>query len=115
MEIKKSEMFSNELKTLKEGVITAIKLRINLFFKNSGDDVVKEICFAEIETINGNPIFRESDEDFSTSCIDSIRLGVNEELIFTYSSELQDLKIGRKDDLFIDNVIDILTVLEELE
>lgn len=112
MKIKKSELFLDELEILKENLIIAIKLRINQFFENSGDNIIKEISFTEI--INSLPIFKESDEDFSTLCIDSVGLD-NEKLFFTYSSELQNLKVGKKDDLSIDNAIDVLTILEELE
>ena len=113
MKIQLRENFETEMETLKANIITTIKLRINLLFKNSEKDVVKEICFGE--TMSSNPIFRQSDEDFSTLCIDDIQLSDNEEFTFTYSSELQDLRSGTEDDLSIDNALDILTALEDLE
>ncbi len=112
MKIQTREQLEAELQTLKENVITAIKMKINELFKKSDKDLVREICFAE--TMSANPIYRQSDEDFSTLCIDDVRLSDNEEFIFTYSSELQDLRCGTEKDLSIDNALDILTALEDL-
>jgi len=81
-------------------------------FKDSDKDLVREICFAE--SMTSNPIYRQSDKDFSTLCIDDVRLDENEKFIFTYSSELQDLTEGREDELSIENMLDILTALEDL-
>jgi len=115
MEIKTREQFEAELKTLKENVITAIKMSINRHWANSDDkELVREICFAECG-IGGNPIYRQSDEDFSTLCVDDVRLDDNENFTFTYSSELQDLQSGTEENLSIDNALDILTALEDCE
>lgn len=112
MKIETREEFDVGLEIFKENIITAIKMQINKLFINSDKALVREICFAECMT--ANPIYRQSEDDFSTLCIDDVKLTENEKLIFTYSSELQDLKEGVEEDLTIENALDILTTLEDL-
>jgi len=111
--MKTAKVFRNEQEQIRVRLIETIKLIISKLFKNNSD-VVEEICFAELDNCKSNPIYKETErEDEFTSCIDDVMI-MNNELHFTYSSEIQDLIVRPSKDLSLDNLIDILEVVENL-
>ena len=106
-----SSEYRAELDTIRERVAETIKLKVTKLFKNHSD-LANEICFAELDGVS-NPVFQQTDEDFSTTCIDDIRVEGND-LTFTYSSEILDLQEGEESELTTEHLLQILFIIEDL-
>jgi len=109
--MKKASDYQVELEQVRERVLETVKLTITKLFKNH-TDITNEICLAEV--CDANPIYQSSNEDFSTTCIDDIRV-IGNKLIFTYSSEMTDLVSGEEDELDVHHLIALLDILEDLD
>jgi len=102
--------YREDLENVRERVLETVKLTITKLFENH-TDLVNEICLAEV--CDANPIFQSGDEDFLTTCIDDVRV-VDNELSFTYSSEMTDLASG-EEELDVHHLIALLDILEDLD
>ncbi len=110
--MKTSSNYRAELDTISERILETVKLTVTKLFKNQSD-LENEICFAELDSCGGNPIYQQTGEDFSTTCIDDIRVKGNE-LTFTYSSETLDLQDGEESELTTEHLLQILHIIEDL-
>ena len=109
--MKSASDYREDLEQVRERVLETVKLTITKLFANH-TDLANEICLAEI--CDANPIFQSGDEDFSTTCIDDVRV-VDNELSFTYSSEMTDLVNGEEEELDVYHLIALLDILEDLD
>ena len=108
--MRNSSQYRADLDSIRERIAETIKLKITKLF--AGSDLANEICL--MESCGSNPIFQETNNDFDTTCIDDISV-VNNELNFTYSSEITDLQQGEESELTTEHLLQILFIIEDLE